>query len=187
MKTKLPTILINLQILKLYSSGFYQSNLLIQKEHIHLSAFEKSKLYFIHCIHFQCNPQLIDHYFACIIAARSLICYCDGSCPDNASNGTCETRPGGSCFSAVEEVYDEGTGTYEEERTYGCMPPEENGGLLMVSLKPTHFSRDCQLIQHLFCYSAKWPLCRTFMARILFAARARIYAIAACNPPTHRR
>ncbi|XP_017867919.1 PREDICTED: bone morphogenetic protein receptor type-1B [Drosophila arizonae] len=70
--------------------------------------------------------------------ARSMICYCDGSCPNNASNGTCETRPGGSCFSAVEEVYDETTGTYEEERTFGCMPPEDNGGLLMckVSVMP---------------------------------------------------
>lgn len=70
--------------------------------------------------------------------ARSMICYCDGSCPNNVSNGTCETRPGGSCFSAVEEVYDETTGTYEEERTFGCMPPEDNGGLLMckVSVMP---------------------------------------------------
>ncbi|EDW57262.1 bone morphogenetic protein receptor type-1B [Drosophila virilis] len=66
--------------------------------------------------------------------ARSMICYCDGSCPNNVSNGTCETRPGGSCFSAVEEVYDEITGTYEEERTFGCMPPEENGGLLMCKV-----------------------------------------------------
>ncbi|TDG48946.1 hypothetical protein AWZ03_004630 [Drosophila navojoa] len=67
-----------------------------------------------------------------------MICYCDGSCPNNVSNGTCETRPGGSCFSAVEEVYDETTGTYEEERTFGCMPPEDNGGLLMckVSVMP---------------------------------------------------
>lgn len=61
-----------------------------------------------------------------------MTCYCDGSCPNNVNNGTCETRPGGSCFSAVEEVYDETTGTYEEERTFGCMPPEENGGFLMV-------------------------------------------------------
>ncbi|XP_039948987.1 bone morphogenetic protein receptor type-1B isoform X1 [Bactrocera tryoni] len=68
------------------------------------------------------------------INARTLSCYCDGSCPDNVINGTCETRPGGSCFSAVEEVYDEITGTYEEERTYGCMPPEENGGLLMCKV-----------------------------------------------------
>ena len=66
------------------------------------------------------------------ISARTLTCYCDGSCPNNVNNGTCETRPGGFCFSAVEEVYDETTGTYEEERTYGCMPPEENGGFLMV-------------------------------------------------------
>ncbi|XP_073826849.1 serine/threonine receptor kinase thickveins isoform X2 [Musca autumnalis] len=65
---------------------------------------------------------------------RTLTCYCDGSCPNNIINGTCETRPGGSCFSAVEEVYDEITGTYEEERTYGCMPPEESGGFLMCKV-----------------------------------------------------
>lgn len=66
------------------------------------------------------------------VAGRSLQCYCDGSCPNNVNKGTCETRPGGYCFSAVEEVYDEITGTFEEERTFGCMPPEENGGFLMV-------------------------------------------------------
>ncbi|XP_044572452.1 bone morphogenetic protein receptor type-1B isoform X3 [Drosophila ananassae] len=66
--------------------------------------------------------------------ARSLTCYCDGSCPGNVSNGTCETRPGGSCFSAVQSFYDETTNTYEEERTYGCMPPEDNGGLLMCKV-----------------------------------------------------
>ncbi|XP_016936622.1 bone morphogenetic protein receptor type-1B isoform X1 [Drosophila suzukii] len=66
--------------------------------------------------------------------ARSLTCYCDGSCPDNVSNGTCETRPGGSCFSAVQQLYDETTGMYEEERTFGCMPPEDNGGFLMCKV-----------------------------------------------------
>lgn len=69
-----------------------------------------------------------------VSSARTLTCYCDGSCPDNAVNGTCETRPGGSCFSLVEEVYDESTGAVEEERTYGCLPPEENGGLLMCKV-----------------------------------------------------
>ncbi|XP_055920083.1 bone morphogenetic protein receptor type-1B isoform X2 [Eupeodes corollae] len=68
------------------------------------------------------------------VEPRTLTCYCDGSCPDNVVNGTCETRPGGSCFSSVEEVYDDMTGTYEEERTYGCMPPEEYGGLLMCKV-----------------------------------------------------
>lgn len=66
--------------------------------------------------------------------ARSLSCYCDGSCPNDMVNGTCETRPGGSCFSAVEEVWDEETQRHEEERTYGCLPPEENGGLLLCKV-----------------------------------------------------
>ncbi|XP_037957772.1 bone morphogenetic protein receptor type-1B isoform X2 [Teleopsis dalmanni] len=69
-----------------------------------------------------------------ITDARTLSCYCEGSCPDNAMNGTCETRPGGSCFSTVEGYYDELTGTYEVDRTYGCMPPEDNGGLLMCKV-----------------------------------------------------
>lgn len=47
-------------------------------------------------------------------------------------NGTCETRPGGSCFSSVEEVLNESTDEWEAERTYGCMPPEQSGGLLQV-------------------------------------------------------
>lgn len=77
---------------------------------------------------------LITILFLHINHARTLSCYCDGSCPDNIINGTCDTRLGGSCFSAVEEVYDEITGVFEEERTYGCMPPEESGGLLMCKV-----------------------------------------------------
>lgn len=90
--------------------------------------------------------QNVVFFFVCfsrlLITARTLTCYCDGSCPNNAINGTCETRPGGYCFSAVEEVYDEISGTFEEERTFGCMPPEENGGFLMVCTRipiPNHF------------------------------------------------
>ena len=61
-----------------------------------------------------------------------MTCFCDGYCPDNLVNGTCETRPGGSCFSAVEEVEDPLTNLIEAERTYGCMPPEQSGGFLQV-------------------------------------------------------
>ncbi|KAJ6646190.1 Bone morphogenetic protein receptor type-1B [Pseudolycoriella hygida] len=68
---------------------------------------------------------------------RTLFCYCDGHCPDNLSNGTCETKPGGSCFSAVEEVLNEINGEYESERTYGCMPPEEHGGLMQCKISPS--------------------------------------------------
>lgn len=54
-------------------------------------------------------------------------------------NGTCETRPGGSCFSSVEEVLDESTNEFEPERTYGCMGPEQSGGLLQVKKKQLLF------------------------------------------------
>lgn len=49
------------------------------------------------------------------------------------SNGTCEVRQGGSCFAAIEEVYDPETRTYDEEVTYGCLPPDE-GGLMQVNI-----------------------------------------------------
>lgn len=66
------------------------------------------------------------------ITGRILTCYCEGDCPDGLDFGKCETRPGGSCYSSVIEVYNESTGEYEAERTFGCMAPEQNGGLLQV-------------------------------------------------------
>ncbi|GFQ98237.1 hypothetical protein TNCT_557551 [Trichonephila clavata] len=57
----------------------------------------------------------------------SLICYCAGHCPSNQPNGSCFARPNSQCFSAVEQVYNPDTGLLEDERTYGCLPPEENG------------------------------------------------------------
>ncbi|CAG9812554.1 unnamed protein product [Phaedon cochleariae] len=56
-------------------------------------------------------------------------CYCEGHCPDNQHNGTCEIRTGGVCFTLVEAVYDE-----EKERdvpfyTYGCLTDDEKGFL----------------------------------------------------------
>lgn len=60
-----------------------------------------------------------------------LTCYCDGSCPGNTQNGTCEVRPGGQCFSAVEEVYDD-FGQIEAEYSFGCLSPDQAGGLLQV-------------------------------------------------------
>lgn len=62
------------------------------------------------------------HY---LLTARK--CYCEGHCPDGEHNGTCDLRPGGQCFSAIEE-YDN-----EIERTYGCLPPDERG-LMQVSI-----------------------------------------------------
>lgn len=54
-------------------------------------------------------------------------CYCDVHCPHNSLNDTCLTRPGGVCFAAVEVLYDPETNTYDQERSYGCLPPEETG------------------------------------------------------------
>lgn len=56
-----------------------------------------------------------------------VLCYCDVHCPHNSSNETCLTRPGGVCFAAVEVIYDSDTKAYEQERSYGCLPPEEAG------------------------------------------------------------
>lgn len=70
----------------------------------------------------------ISFYFT----AKVLTCHCDGVCPENGLNNTCQTRPGGTCFSSVEELQDEATGELEPERIYGCMSPEDNGGLFQV-------------------------------------------------------
>lgn len=67
---------------------------------------------------------------------RTLSCYCEGSCPNNAPNGTCETRLGGSCYSSVEEEYDDLTDTYGEYRTYGCLAPDESGGSFFCKASP---------------------------------------------------
>ncbi|KAG5348460.1 BMR1B protein, partial [Acromyrmex charruanus] len=67
-----------------------------------------------------------------VLAARYLgvlggFCYCDGHCPDGRQNGTCDLRPGGQCFSAVEEVWDPEQGDYVPEWSFGCLPPAEGG------------------------------------------------------------
>ncbi|XP_066137936.1 bone morphogenetic protein receptor type-1B isoform X3 [Euwallacea fornicatus] len=54
-------------------------------------------------------------------------CYCEGHCPNGDSNGTCEVRPGGKCFTDVEAYFDDGE-EYPVLR-YGCLPPD--GGSLM--------------------------------------------------------
>lgn len=55
------------------------------------------------------------------------ICYCDGHCPGEIQNGTCETRPGGHCFSMVEQIFDPDLEKYVPEYSFGCLPPEESG------------------------------------------------------------
>ena len=44
-------------------------------------------------------------------------------------------RGGGQCFSAVEEVFDEITGTYEPEYSFGCISADQAGALLQVNHK----------------------------------------------------
>lgn len=56
-----------------------------------------------------------------------ITCYCEGHCPDDRQNGTCEGRPGSQCFSAVEEVWDPELGDYVPEWSFGCLPPAEQG------------------------------------------------------------
>ncbi|KAJ8933751.1 hypothetical protein NQ318_000479, partial [Aromia moschata] len=53
-------------------------------------------------------------------------CYCEGHCPNNQPNGTCEIKPGGMCFTLVEARYDE-YGAEVPEYTYGCLPSDERG------------------------------------------------------------
>lgn len=63
------------------------------------------------------------------------MCECVGpsACPDGAANGTCVTQPGGFCYASVEEVDDE-NGLVVQDRTAGCLPPDESG-LMQVSTR----------------------------------------------------
>lgn len=54
-------------------------------------------------------------------------CYCEGHCPNNEKNGTCEIKSGGMCFTSVELDYD------EVIYTYGCLPEDERG-LMQVGI-----------------------------------------------------
>lgn len=62
-------------------------------------------------------------------AAKTLTCVCN-ICPDDVEQ--CETRPGGSCFSSVRGTLNSTTNEYDVEYEYGCMAPEQSGGLLQV-------------------------------------------------------
>lgn len=64
-----------------------------------------------------------------------LTCYCEGHCPENVQNGTCEVRPGGQCFSMAEEVIDDITGQLDVEYSFGCISADHAGGLLQVNMK----------------------------------------------------
>ncbi|KAF7262751.1 hypothetical protein GWI33_004159 [Rhynchophorus ferrugineus] len=53
---------------------------------------------------------------------KSITCYCEGHCPSGEQYGTCQTRPGGRCFTSVEIKYFD-DGTSETVLSYGCLPP----------------------------------------------------------------
>ncbi|EFN77530.1 bone morphogenetic protein receptor type-1B [Harpegnathos saltator] len=64
---------------------------------------------------------------ACFVSVSGITCYCEGHCPGDKQNGTCEGRPGSQCFSAVEEVWDPDIQDYVPEWSFGCLPPAEQG------------------------------------------------------------
>ncbi|XP_060523005.1 bone morphogenetic protein receptor type-1B isoform X2 [Cylas formicarius] len=51
-------------------------------------------------------------------------CYCEGHCPNRQSNGTCEIKPGGMCFTDVEAAIND-DGVEYPLRRYGCLPPDD--------------------------------------------------------------
>ncbi|XP_063244394.1 bone morphogenetic protein receptor type-1B [Bacillus rossius redtenbacheri] len=69
---------------------------------------------------------------------QSVVCYCDGHCPNDEENGTCVGQPGSQCFSAVKEVVNEETGMREIQQTYGCLPPHESGFMQCKGQKVPH-------------------------------------------------
>lgn len=76
---------------------------------------------------------------------EGMLCYCDGHCPGGQQNGTCVARPGSQCFAAVEEVYNHETNTWESERSYGCLPPDERGFMQCKGqLVPHHVGRSIE-------------------------------------------
>ncbi|XP_048519449.1 bone morphogenetic protein receptor type-1B isoform X2 [Dendroctonus ponderosae] len=70
-------------------------------------------------------------------------CYCEGHCPNGQSNGTCEVKMGGMCFTDVEAYVDDDV-EYPVRR-YGCLPPDE-GSLMQCKghLVPHQNSKSIQ-------------------------------------------
>ena len=62
-----------------------------------------------------------------LVTVLAFSCYCEGHCPFDQQNGTCTLKPGGHCFSAVEEVWDAEIGDFVPEYSFGCLPPDEQG------------------------------------------------------------
>ncbi|XP_071488174.1 bone morphogenetic protein receptor type-1B-like [Diadema antillarum] len=64
-----------------------------------------------------------------VLATEMMYCYCDEHCPETTRNNTCYPSPGGWCFAQIQAGED---GVQHETpiRSYGCLAPEEEGGLL---------------------------------------------------------
>ncbi|XP_014257195.1 bone morphogenetic protein receptor type-1B isoform X2 [Cimex lectularius] len=58
---------------------------------------------------------------------QGMLCYCDGHCPGDEQNGTCLAKPGSQCFASVTAVFNKETMQWEQENSYGCLPPDERG------------------------------------------------------------
>ncbi|XP_069988849.1 bone morphogenetic protein receptor type-1B [Penaeus vannamei] len=71
--------------------------------------------------------------------AWALLCYCEGLCPEyERFNGTCEAKPKAFCFSSVEIVFDVDSQQWKEERSFGCLGPEEAGLMQCRAYLTTH-------------------------------------------------
>ncbi|XP_019759002.2 bone morphogenetic protein receptor type-1B [Dendroctonus ponderosae] len=53
---------------------------------------------------------------------KKVSCFCAPLCPNGESRGTCETKPGGKCFTATEKIIEYGNEKLNVE--YGCLPPD---------------------------------------------------------------
>lgn len=65
---------------------------------------------------------------------QGLMCYCQEHCPNTEHNNTCFVRPGGWCFKSIQ-TGEEGVHHNEPIVTLGCLPPEEDGGLMLCKAK----------------------------------------------------
>ncbi|XP_041485680.1 bone morphogenetic protein receptor type-1B-like [Lytechinus variegatus] len=64
-----------------------------------------------------------------VLATKMMYCYCDEHCPETTRNNTCYPSPGGWCFAQIQAGED-GVEHETPIRSYGCLAPEEDGGLM---------------------------------------------------------
>ena len=66
---------------------------------------------------------MIDSGLLCVAAGMATLCYCS-VCP--SGNTTCELKPNGACFAAVELEGEEWV------MSHGCLAPaDEEGGIIL--------------------------------------------------------